>query len=408
MAVLSRPSRSPRTWAVRSGIAITVAMLGYFGITHTIAANVRSFDATEAAALAPRDGRNVAANALAIAIRATNDTERSRADQLARVALRLDPTATEALSTLGIDAQTRGDVGAARRFFTYSMRLSRRELQAQLWAIEDAVAHGDVPGALLHYDIALRTSRAAPDLLYPVLSGAIPDPSIRTALTRRLALRPIWGPTFLDFVADKAADPGEAAKLFVQLSSSGLTVPQKAQANVVARLLAKGDTAKAWAFYAIIRSGVDRQRSRDPAISRRYDYPTPFDWQSVDSVGLTASVQPETGGGVIDFAAPAGIGGLVAQQLQFLPPGNYRLTGVSADIVQPERSKPYWVLACTDGHELGRVDLSNSRVADGRFEGRFVVPAGCPAQTLALGVRPSDSVSGVTGQIRGIALVPAL
>ncbi len=399
--------RSLREWAVRGGIAFAIVVLGYGGITHTLAANVRSFDAKRAEALAPRDGRNGAAYALAIATSDVDGAERDRADHMALVALRHDPTAVEAVSALGLNAQVRGNTTVARRYFAYGMRLSRRELQAQLWAIEDAVARGDVPAALLQYDIALRTSRIAPDLLHPVLAGAIADPLIRTALVRRLAHRPPWGSAFLDFVGENAPDVVATAQLFLQLGHNGLPVPQMAQASVVSRLISTGEAAKAWAYYVSVHSGADRRRSRDPAFTARYDYPTLFDWRSVDTIGLTASIQVEATGGAIDFAAPAGVGGIAAQQLQFLPPGSYRLTGISADIDQPVRSRPYWALVCTNGTELGRVDLASSSVGGGRFDGRFVVPAGCPLQMLAFGVRPSDAVSGIAGQIRHVALVPA-
>src|SRR3546814_1290750 len=74
------------------------------------------------------------------------------------------------------DAFARGDQAKGERLLAYSQKLSRRDLRTQLMAIELAVAQGDISGALRHYDIALRTKKNAPELLFPVLTSALPDP----------------------------------------------------------------------------------------------------------------------------------------------------------------------------------------------------------------------------------------
>jgi len=124
-------------------------------------------------------------------------------------------------------------------------------------------------------------------------------------------------------------------------------------------------------------------------------------------------VQPASGGGVVDFAAAPSSGGPVLQQVQLLRPGRYRLEGRSSGVEQPARSLPYWILMCRDGRELGRVALSSSMPDTGgnasgeeTFSGEFTVPTNCPVQTLTLIVRPSDQITGVTGQIHRAQLAP--
>ena len=95
------------------------------------------------------------------------------------------------------------------------------------------------------------------------------------------------------------------------------------------------------------------------------------------------------------------------QQTQLLPPGSYRISGRSRGIDQAERSRPYWVLLCQDGRELGRVEVPNSDVANGEFAGRISVPGDCAVQTLSLIARASDDIAGVSGQIERAMLVPA-
>jgi hypothetical protein len=388
-------------------LAAVAATLGYVSVSRTLAYPLRASDPERARALSPGDGRITALAAQTLAIADATPADRIRADRLARTALQQDPTAVSAVSTLGIDAQLRGDTAGARRLFAYAETLSRRDIATQLWAVEDAVGRGDVNGALRHYDIALRTSSTAPDLLFPVLASAIADPAIRVALTRTLAARPSWGDAFLTYVAAKGPDPRATARLLTGLRRAGLAVSDGASAEIVNLLISSNFLDDAWSYHASVHPGIDRRRSRDPRFMAEVAAPSPFDWVPLNDGGITTSIQRGDRGGIFDFAVPASVGGPLLRQVQVLPAGDYRLEGHGSGIEQPEGSAPYWVLSCGDGRELGRVVMPNSSQAGGRFAGRFVVPTGCPIQTLTLVARPSDMVSGVSGEIDQVRLFPA-
>jgi hypothetical protein len=288
----------------------------------------------------------------------------------------------------------------------YALRLSRRDLPAQLWAIEDAVGRGDVTAALANYDIALRTSRKAPELLFPVLSAAISNPEVRREAAGTLAARPIWAPAFVFYVAEGGPDPVATARLFRDLARVNYPVPGHEQAAVINALAVRNLTGEAWSYYASTHLGADRSRSRDPRFTADARNPSIFDWTPVDGDSASASIQPGRTGGSVDFTAPAAVGGMVLKQTQVLPPGRYRLIGGSSDIRQEADARPYWTLTCPDGRELGRVDVPSS-TATGTFSGMFTVPADCLVQQLALVLRPSDAVGGTSGRINRAALVPS-
>lgn len=397
--------RSTREWAVRGGLAAAALALGYVSTTRTFAFALASSDAERAYSLSPSDGRVVGAFAQQLAAtEAERPTVRKRADALARSALAAEPIGVKALTALGLGAQISGDTAAARRLFVHSDRLSRRELGTRLWLIEDAVARGDVPAALRHYDIALRTEKTAPDLLYPILTAAVDDPAIAVPLARLLSARPPWGESFVGYLGEKTPNPIVGARFFGLLRRVGVTVPEIPQIGIVNSLAAAGSPERAWAFYNSFHGGLDRRRSRDADFAARRPAPTVFDWMTdADLPGVTASMAA----GGFDFAAPASTGGTVLQQTQLLPPGRYRLDGISADIEQPDDSRPYWQIVCASGRELGRVQIPNSSGDGGRFSGDFVVPAGCSVQLLKLIVRPSLAVGGVGGSIRRVEIVPA-
>lgn len=401
------PRRSATEWGVRGALALAAAVVGYVGTTHSLAQVIVERDPARAHALAPWDGRITAHLAEQRFLDNPAGGAQTPAAQLARRALRQDPTAVSAVATLGLQAQLRGDAAQARQVFGYAQRLSRRDLQTQLWAIEDAVVRGDIPGALRHYDIALRTSRRAPDLLFPVLASAIADPAIRANLVPTLAPQPIWGAGFIGYVAGNSDDPRAVADLLAGLQRADVPVSSEASATAINRLIAADAFDDAWRYYAASRDDVARTRSRDPRFTADLPVPSAFDWVPVNDTGVATSIQRGEKGGIVDFSAPPSVGGTVVRQLQLLPAGTYRLQGSSVGIEQPSGSQPYWVLACRNGRELGRVAVPNSAEGNGVFTGRFSVPADCAVQTLSLVVRPSSEITGVAGQIERAELVPA-
>ncbi len=402
-----RAKRTPQEWGVRGGLAAVALLLGYVSTMQTLGFASSKVDLERAHTLAPGDGRIAGALAQRIAATDASPAERQRADRLARQALADEPLAVTAITALALDKQLAGDTASARRLFLRSDAMSRRDLGTRLWLIEDAVARGDVIGAMRHYDIALRTEKGAADLLFPILSNAISDPAIAAALRRTLAAKPSWGEAFVFQLGVAEADPVVRAHFLRDLTRDGRKVPEATQFGVLNALMAVGAINEAWNFYAAQRPGVRRDRSRDARFTMSFETPMAFDWNvGAGDNGISASIQNEPDGGVFDFAAPATVGGVLLQQAQFLPPGRYRVSGKTAEIEQEASSRPYWTLVCSGGREVGRLELPNSSTGGGLFSGDFVVGPDCPVQYLRLIARPSSNTGGVTGRIERVALMP--
>ncbi|MEH3158276.1 MAG: hypothetical protein PGN08_04680 [Sphingomonas taxi] len=400
----SRPRRSATEWLVRLLLLVVVLLAGYVGVTFSLARVLFRSNPETAHLLAPYDGRITAALAFSLASKDAKAVDFNRADTLARLALRQTPTSVVALSTLGLIRDARGDVRSARLLFNGAETLSRRDLPTQLWMIEDtAVRRGDVAAALRHYDIALRVFPNSWELLFPVLATASGSPVIRSGLIRTLSAPSAWGPFFVEYIAGHGPDPHAAAQLLLTLRRKGGNIPDKAQASVIDRLVDDGSIDEAWTYYASLRPGMDRRRSRDAQFAYGGQPLSQFDWQPVESAGVTASIQ----NGVFDFMVATGAGGPILRQAQLLPQGVYRLDGHSVGIDQSGDARPYWVLSCRDGRELGRIVIPDSSKAQGRFSGTLTVPPSCPMQSLALIAQPSDGLGGLAGQIDRAQVVPA-
>lgn len=401
-------SRKPREWGIRAAIAALALVLAYFAVAHSLAQVLRTKAPERAYAMSSYDGRITAYLSGKLSGPEATTEQRQKADQLARRALMQDATAVAAVATLGLNAQMRGELATARRYFAYSDKLSRRDLRTRLLMIEDAVAREDIPGALRNYDIALRTSRAAPDLLFPVLASAIGDTAIRQETIDILSDKPEWSDHFLNYVASQGNDPASASQLFIELEGSGVTVSSFAQAGITNKLIEQGEFNAAWTHYARTRRIKDRRTLRDPGFTQALTYPSQFDWTPLggDS-GISATIQPASAGGFFEYSAPATVGGPLLQQLLMLTPGDYLLEGRSVEIDQQTPDLPYWSLICVDGRELGRVVVTNSAEAAGRFGGRLAVPADCRAQHLRLIARSSNAIGGQSGRIDEVRLRPA-
>lgn len=404
-ALLPRYSR--QEWGVRLVLAGVAGWMGYLSVTHSLAIALPNSQIERAHALAPGDGQIGGRLSEVLSGPAADDAGRDRAAEVARAALRNDPTAVEAVATLGLDATIRGDKAAARELFTYSQQLSRRDFRTQLWAIEYAVAQGDIAGALRHYDIALRTKGSAPELLYPVLVGAAANADVRPELIRTLAKKPIWAESFLYYAASNGPEPRDTAALFQELQKANVAVPKVASSRVVNSLLKAENFAEAWSYYSAIRGVKDPSTSRDPDFNAMFETPMAFDWVAKNAVGISTVIQPGDKTGLFDFAVSSSIGGVLLEQQQMLPEGEYVLHGRSIGIDLPARSRPYWSLSCHGGDELGRMEVPNSSEFDGLFTGHFTVPANCPLQVLTLVARSSSEVGGVSGQIDRAELRPA-
>ncbi|WP_307089779.1 hypothetical protein [Sphingomonas faeni] len=386
------------------GLAVVATALGYFACSLSLAEVTKKTDPDTAHRLAAYNGRVTADLALSIFQTKPDGSVDSPAAHLARLALRQDATAISALTVLGTQAQMRGNLVEARRIFRYSESLSRRNIQTQVWAIEEAVKDGDEKGALRHYDVALRVSRDASNLLFPVLTRALSDPSIQTNLIPILAKKPAWGPTFLGYALGRA-DPKNTLALFIKLRQAKVAIQPDASASLINRLLLYNEPTLAWNYYTSLNMAARVDRSRDPTFRASPASTSQFDWVANNDDSAAVTIHRSGPNGVVDFSMLPERDGVLLSQVQVLPPGEYLLSGIGNAGDLPSTSLPYWKLTCRDGRELGRVSLAPSQQLK-NFNGRFVVPEACPVQTLSFIARPVEGATGLSGQISRAVLTP--
>ena len=232
-----------------------------------------------------------------------------------------------------------------------------RDLQTHLWAIERDVARADTDAALREYDLALRTSPSARDLLFPVLAAAVAEPTVARTLLRRLAAGPAWRSDFLSYMAtEPRVAPAQGARFLVEARAGGAVAAPAEVATLAARALDAGDLDTAWRAYRLVRPDADVRLVRDPTFAALSDTPAVFDWTPSNEGGIVARSVVQDGVSRLEFEAEPGTAGAAIEQLERLSPGRYRLTVDAGPL--SDGGEMAWTLSCRGGSELARIALS--------------------------------------------------
>jgi hypothetical protein len=370
----SRPRSGGRTAVARSLIAVAGAAAA----------------AWVAGVGAPEDARS-AVDAARERIERGADPAGPPMQALARDVLRRDATVPAALELAAVGAEEAGDRAAAARLYRLSSRISRRSLPTRLWLAEDAVARGDVVQALANMDIALRTSSAGPEIVFPALARGLEDPALVPRIAA-MADRPSeWREAFLNYASEQA-EPAAGAVLFMAIHDRRYVIANELDRRLIARVVDGGDFLlarrldRAFAAHAGADALVADARFANPGA--RY----PFGWGLTDSAELGAARDAAA----LSYRANSAEGGQIAAQLLTLPEGQYVLEsrGSGSEAATP----PLWVVTCAGKPRMIATAELNART-------RFRVPEQCAAQWLTLAVQ--RALVPQSGRIEAVRIMPA-
>ena len=277
--------------------------------------------------------------------------------------------------------------------------MSRRDFPTQLWQIENDVARGDVAGALLHYDRALRTTPSAWPTLFPVLAGAADQQPVQAPLLRLLAQAPPWRRPFLERFVPSSRSP---VMLFALARTLGLATAQSPDSAMLQTIekrlteLAAFDDAAALYDRAHPFANASDGRIQNGDFERPGGF-DPFDWNLVDEPDLAADRRPSPapeGGTALFLTAANGRGGEVAEQLLILHPGDHLIGAKVGSVHGDRQAAPRLTLQCvSSGRSLLDQPFPPAPANGVGWQVPFSVPPGCKAERLAVDAR-SPLVAG--------------
>jgi hypothetical protein len=358
-------------------------------------------DPATAAMIAPGNAE-IAMAAARAEIDAGTKPQDPRVRALVGAALARDVTMTPAIELSALETEAAGDKARAARLFDLSGKISRRSLATRLWLIQRSVDRGDVAGALQNFDIALRTSSAAPVVLFPVLTSATADPTLAEPIARTLDRPGDWRVMFLNYAIHQGG-AANIARVVLAMRDHAVITGNGIDDLLIAQLV----TERAFADAQRVRA-VFRPPARNGALVADSDFADPsarypFGWGMTARGDLEALRGLEQGRPALAYRAVAGRAGQVAAQLLFLPPGAYRLAARTATAGDPG-ALPYWTLACAEQGGTGIATLDQPPHKDGSATTDFRVPQGCSAQWLTFNLRPSDLPQGQSGAVAQIRI----
>ncbi len=405
-----RPGRSIGRFLLVFGLGVCIA------VASAMAAAVEVFRsrAPERALAISSDGRAIVRridNEMTIEARTPSAGELAKD---ARRALRQTPLNAGALRLLGLASEMRGDSKDGRRNYELAERVSRRDFLTELALVEYAVQSGDVPAALRHYDVALRTKTGAEAILFPILREALKGAEIQKHFAILAAMSPPWMGDFLAktiraggystavlAIADrvgglKSIDPsGQLDTLLL----TGLGVDRRFDLLRRYYLSVPGADRR-----ALTSSGFDAVNTR-PELG-------PVAWQLMHSEPLLVSFTQEgTKPGLLDATITLDPGSqvLVARKLIFLSAGEYRFRAAIHPTNWLPNSIVQWQIRCALTPEEPLIWQSDGLDDQKTItDGRPIIRENCFAQYIDLRVTASANGQDALQIVAGAPIVTSI
>jgi hypothetical protein len=297
---------------------------------------------------------------------------------------------------LGALADYRNDKQQARTFFRLAESMSRRNIMAELWLIEDAVERNNISDVIEHYDRAMRVSSGSRAILLPVLLAAASDLAVMTDLRPVLAQRPLW---WKDYFKRLAANGENTKVMSVSLDAIKLDLRNPEERvlaeNVLRRMVTLKDERGAILAANSLEGRPGSTRSLLDGAFESSDGILPFAWwlRDENNVRTYRDIVPNGSLGLW-IVTNSDMSGGAAQQLIGLSPGRYTLSGSAGSVPATPLAQPTIVMSCGNGAPLTRFSLPPSTEGGRGFRFQFDVPsANCRTQWVTLLTAPAADTS---------------
>lgn len=393
---------------IRIGLVTILAVAGvWYSFALAVSGVTRNKNPQVALMLTPSDSTALAARADQLFF-ANPQTPPAQVRTLALAALREQALNPKAQRLLGYYADIKGQNTKAERYVRTAAKLSRRELGAQLWLIEDEARNGSSQQTLVHYDIALRTKPEAQTILFPRLLNAIDDREIRTALKPYIRGNNQWAYSFLMFANAQSKNLPAVVDLIVE--TGGLPnrkAAQDQQLVLLERLVREKYFADARRlFLQMSESKQNRLMSTAFDQTDRDNRFGPIGWQFVNDPDAGAGLFGQAGDSklALSIYVNSETTRPVAKKLLYLSPGSYRLSVKLAMLDRGDSGFVRWQMRCASQDNNPPLWTLDSISKD--ISAAFAIPASCPAQFLELIASGGKGQNGLQATIDNVALLP--
>lgn len=374
------------------------AVLTYTSATSALILVARTKNYQTALALDRRDPTALAIKADNLFLSANDRASLKQVMLLARASLQSQALNARALRLLAYSDDALNTSPNSRAYIDMAARLSRRDLGAQIWLIEQSVAADDAVGALRHYDTALRTNSAVRLPLFAQLTAGTELPIIRQALAPYIRADPPWLGDFLFYAIVNSANP---ASIVAMAETAGGLPKGEAfrdlEKQLLLQLFAKSKFAVAQKYYLSLPVAkprvltslgfeADNMSLRSGALG----------WQLVQGASTGANWSGREGDQALAAFANSGERGVVARKWLFLPPGSYRIDLAFGAANMPDNSTIEWTINCLSEMQPAMIWRSGPLrpLSGSKIDGTAKIPQGCAFQSIEIAMAGGESQNG--------------
>lgn len=334
---------------------------------------------------------------------------------LSRDGLIRSPFDPRALRVLGLAEARAGREDAADEILTLAGNWSLRDDPAHAWLAERRLRRGDYASSFAHVDTLVRRREDVQPQVFRLFTaaGTVDPQRSLPVVARLLAASPPWRMAYLSSLNETPRGLQVAASLAVLLQSGPAPFNTDELQQFYTALVSAGGIESVQS----IRGRLNRPPLATTVTNGDFeepDHPAPFQWRLYQKAGVVAEItaddlNPSNTAMRVDYDGYAT--GVIAEQLVYLPGGDYRFTAAVRNETGNSAVRLAWTVSCvSDGTERVPLPTMFAGAAANTWtnlSGEFRVPATCPAQWLKLETRGEDRRTPTAVWFDRIAISPA-
>lgn len=318
------------------------------------------------------------------------------AASLSRDALARSPFDVRALRVVGLTEARAGREDSADEILTLAGNWSLRDDPSHAWLVEHRLKRGDYASAFAHADTLVRRRDDIRPTIFNLFTTAATLDGQRALpeIAVMLSSSPPWRQAYLESLHIDARGLQTAVNLAILLQAGRAPLTNDELYQLYIHLLDKGQLQA----LEVVRRRLNRPSASTLVTNGGFgdaSAPEPFQWRLAQDAGVIVEIVPDDVRPAdpalrVDYDGYAS--SRVAEQLMFLRPGRYRLSGESRAEEGDPAARLALTLTCSPGDAQ---ILATPAAAPGAnvwtaFSTTFTVPEGCQAQWLRLETRPGD------------------
>jgi len=302
------------------------------------------------------------------------------------------PYEVVALRNIGIIAASNDDEKAAAKLLDIAARLSQRDYLTHAWLLDYRFRTNEVALAVTEADILLRQDDQNWPVILPALISLTRDPRIIDPLARVLATRPYWRGTFLMRLGSDNPYPETTLALLTRLKAIGSPASKEELDPYFTKMTDRLPPTLLFAQWVALLP--PSARSAGKGLLREGDFfgldaSPPFGWRFYPADGVYAerSNGPAGMGSALYVSYSGERETVFANQELVLPAGHYRFTGrvYAEDAIDAGTFR--WTIVCMSKGATGTLATApiNPLAGQlGRYAVEFTAPSTCDQQQLVL------------------------